>query len=83
MRQAFLRWHRRVPFVETNVKRINAQKIVTDNRSAFLRKKALQDMQVNTSKFMPRAISPQIRQIKGDRDIVFIGVSRSSAIDIV
>lgn len=35
----------------------------TDTRRAFLRKNALHDIQVRTSKFIPRATSPQMRQI--------------------
>lgn len=38
---------------------------LTDFRRALRRKKALHDIQVTTSKFNPRAISPQTRQTSG------------------
>ena len=48
---------------------VKQKKELTIGSSAFRRKKALQDMQVITLKFIPRATSPQMRQIKHKRDL--------------
>ena len=53
---------------------------LTDGRVAFRRKKALHDTHVSTSKFIPRALSPQIRQIKGGRTVRLVTTSRLSMI---
>ena len=63
--------------------KIDARRMITADLSAFLRKKALQDMHVITSKFMPRATSPQIRQISVDRKTRFEGIFCSCTVDIV
>jgi hypothetical protein len=49
--------------------------------NALRRKKALQDMQVSTPKFIPRAVSPHIRQINCDRDDRFSGIVRKSIVN--
>ena len=51
---------------------------LTVGRSALRRKNALQDMQVITSKFNPRAKSPQIRQTKVERNTRRVVMDRLS-----
>ena len=58
----------KIPKTTVNNTINDANKRLTVGRSALRRKKALQDIQVMTSKLRPRAVSPQIRHINGVRN---------------
>ena len=54
--------------------------LLTDGFPPWRRKKALQDMQVIRSKLMPRATSPQTRQIRGRPAVRFVRAIAESVV---